>query len=120
MRKIFLVVISIYVFVVLTACSGDPVARYSSSLSMDHYCNIGTVHNVFSYSPEICSDENNIGDVYIRILDSKGKIIGTEIKVEPGCKTVISDIPALSGTCTIQGKAENIDGAYTFFVEWDH
>lgn len=46
----------------------------------------------------------------------KGNQIGSTKSVLPGEDVVLDQIPAFSGTYTIQGKA-SVDGTYTFNVD---
>ena len=74
------------------------------------------VNNVFPDSPTVTSDANNPGTVTLRVIDDKGKQVGSTKTVSPGKDVVLDQIPALSGTYTIQGKA-SVAGTYTFNVD---
>ena len=71
--------------------------------------------NTTSYQ-NITSDANNPGTVTLRVIDDKGKQVGSTKTVSPGKDVVLDQIPALSGTYTIQGKA-SVAGTYTFNVD---
>ena len=67
-------------------------------------------------SPWSPSDANNPGTVTLRVIDDKGKQVGSTKTVSPGKDVVLDQIPALSGTYTIQWKA-SVAGTYTFNVD---
>lgn len=118
MKKIIAIVLILSMCYAVTACKGfdDVTTNYSAYLDVDSFYNIAATSNVLSYSPIIISDEENIGDVYIRILDGKGQLLGSAITVAPGETVTIGKIPAFSGTCTVQGKAADAAGEYIFRI----
>ena len=118
MKKLITIVLALSMVCVLTACHSfeDSAVNYSANLEIDVFYNIGACTSVISDSPVIFSDEKNIGDVYIRLVDGDGGIIGSVIVVSPGQTVTLDNISAISGTCTIQGKAVEVDGEYSFTV----
>ena len=119
MKKMIAIILALSMALALTAChsSEDSAVNYSANLDTDVFYNIGACTSVISASPVILSDEKNSGDVYIRLVDGDGGIIGSVIVVSPGQTVTLDDISAISGTCTIQGKAVEADGEYTFTVK---
>ena len=119
MKKILALILTLSIICVLTAChrSEDSVVSYSANLETDVFYNIGAYTSVTSNSPVIVSDEKNIGDVYIRLVDGDGGIVGSVVVISPGQTVTLDDISAISGTCTIQGKAVDTNGEYTFSVK---
>lgn len=88
----------------------------TAKLNTTSYQNITSSNNIFPDSPTVTSDANNPGKVTLRVIDDKGKQIGSTKTVSPGDDVVLDQIPALSGTYTIQGKA-SVAGTYTFNVD---
>jgi hypothetical protein len=88
----------------------------TAKLNTTSYQNITSSNNVFPDSPTVTSDANNPGTVTLRVIDDKGKQVGSTKTVSPGKDVVLDQIPALSGTYTIQGKA-SVAGTYTFNVD---
>lgn len=119
MKKIFSIVLALSMICSLTAChhSEDTVVRYSANLETDVFYNIGAYTSVISDAPVIVSDEKNSGDVYIRLVDGDGGIVGSVIVISPGQTATLDDVSAVSGTCTIQGKAANANGEYSFEIQ---
>ena len=88
----------------------------TAKLNTTSYQNITSSNNVFPDSPTVTSDANNPGTVTLRVIDDKGKQVGSTKTVSPGKDVVLDQIPALSGTYTIQWKA-SVAGTYTFNVD---
>ena len=119
MKKLIALVLTLSMICVLTAChrSEDDAVSYSANLEADVFYNIGAYTSVISDSPIIVSDEENVGDVYIRLVDGDGGIVGSVIVISPGQTATLDDVSAVSGTCTIQGKAANANGEYSFEIQ---
>ena len=119
MKKLIALVLTLSMICVLTAChrSEDDAVSYSANLETDVFYNIGAYTSVISNSPVIVSEEKNIGDVYIRLVDGDGGIVGSVIVISPGQTATLDDVSAVSGTCTIQGKAANANGEYSFEIQ---
>ena len=119
MKKLIALVLTLSMICVLTAChrSEDDAVSYSANLETDVFYNIGAYTSVISNSPVIVSEEKNIGDVYIRLVDGDGGIVGSVVVISPGQTVTLDDISAISGTCTIQGKAVDTNGEYTFTLK---
>lgn len=117
MKKVILTALLLSVCFVLAACGGsNGIAVYSANLGTDAFYNIAASKSMFAHSPMIVSDEENIGDVHIRVLDDRGQIVGSIKTVSPGRSVTVDEIPAFSGTCTIQGKAAKSGGNYMFKI----
>lgn len=103
----------------LCACrqSDDSTTTFFTNIGNDTYYNIATTNNLLSYAPIVISDEYNIGDVNIRVLDDHGQIIISNITIAPRETVVLKKIPAFSGNCTIQGQATDASGEYTFKIQ---
>lgn len=119
MKKMISIALAISMICILTAChhSEENAVTYSANLETDAFYNIGAYNSTTSDSPAIVSDKNNIGNVYIRLVDRNGGIVGSDIIIEPG-ETVTFDITsAFTGTYTIQGKAIENNGEYLFTIK---
>lgn len=118
MKRSIAIVLILFLLCTLTACQSidDSGTTYSAHLDCDTFYNIAATSSVLPTSPMITSDEGNLGDVYIRVLDDKGQIICDSILVAPGETITLSEISVFYGTCTIQGKADTVIGEYTFYV----
>ena len=119
MRRHFAIALVLLLLCTLPGCqpSGGAGITSSAHLDCDTFYNIAATRSVLSYSPVITSDEDNLDDVYIRVLDGKGQIICDSTPVAPGETITLSEISVFSGTCTIQGKAGKVAGEYTFAVQ---
>lgn len=78
--------------------------------------NITSSNNVFPDSPKVTSNASNPGTVTIRVVDGAGKQIGGSKTVAAGKSVTLDQIPALSGSYTIQGKTSTA-GTYTFNID---
>ena len=119
MKKLIAIMFGLSMICTLTAChrSEDDSVSYSVNLETDKFYNIGAYTSVLSESPVIFSDEENDGDVSIRLVAGDGGIVGSVIVISPGQTVTLDEISAISGTCTIQGKADDVNGEYTFTVK---
>ena len=119
MKKLIAIILTLSMICVLTAChsSEDGAVTYSANLETDVFYNIGAYTSATPNSPVIVSDEENIGDVYIRLVDGDGGIVGSVIVISPGQTATLDDVSVVSGTCTIQGKAVDASGEYTFEIQ---
>ena len=119
MKKLMALVLVLSMVCALSAChrSKDSSVNYSANLETDEFYNIGAYASATSNSPVIVSDADNIGDVYIRLVDGDGGVVGSVIVISPGQTVALDDISAISGTCTIQGKAVETNGEYIFTVK---
>lgn len=88
----------------------------TAKLTAGTYGNITSSNNIFPDSPTIWSDANNPGTVTIRVLNSKGEQVGSTKTLAAGKKVTLDQIPAFSGTYTIQGNP-TVSGTYTFTVD---
>ena len=118
MKKMLAIVLALSMVWILTAChsADNSGTAYSAHIKCDTFYNIAAISSVLHSSPVVASDDDNLGAVYIRVLNDKGEIICDSILVAPGEMIALSEIPAFGGTCTIQGKAAEANGEYTFTV----
>ena len=91
-------------------------ARSRGFFSITDYVNITSSNNIFPDSPLVTSDANNPGNVTIRVINEKGAQVGETKTIAPGSSVRLDQIPAFSGTYTIQGKA-SVAGTYTFNID---
>lgn len=97
------------------APQNEPTAA-TESVSPCIYVNITSSNNIFPDSPLVTSDANNPGNVTIRVINEKGAQVGETKTIAPGSSVRLDQIPAFSGTYTIQGKA-SVAGTYTFNID---
>ena len=88
----------------------------TAKLNTTDYVNITSSNNIFPDSPLVTSDANNPGNVTIRVINEKGAQVGETKTIPPGSSVRLDQIPAFSGTYTIQGKA-SVAGTYTFNID---
>lgn len=88
----------------------------TAKLNTTDYVNITSSNNIFPDSPLVTSDANNPGNVTIRVINEKGAQVGETKTIAPGSSVRLDQIPAFSGTYTIQGKA-SVAGTYTFNID---
>lgn len=88
----------------------------TARLTTSGYNNVTSSNNIFPDSPTVSSNANNAGSVWVRVVDGSGAQIGTTKVVKAGGKVTLDQIPALSGTYTIQAKAVSVGGVYTFSI----
>lgn len=87
-------------------------------LSTVSWNNITASNNIFPDSPLITSDSKNPGTVTVRVLNDRGEQVGGTKTMQPGESARLDQIPAFSGTYTIQGKVIlGYGGTYTFTVD---
>ena len=82
----------------------------TAKLNTTDYVNITSSNNIFPDSPLVTSD------VTIRVINEKGAQVGETKTIAPGSSVRLDQIPAFSGTYTIQGKA-SVAGTYTFNID---
>ena len=58
----------------------------------------------------------NPGSVVIRVYDEAGQPIGKNVRVAAGSSVRLDEIPAFSGTYTIEAMAISSSGDYTFSI----
>lgn len=90
----------------------------TAQLSTGSWNNITASNNIFPDSPLITSDPKNPGTVTVRVLNDKGEQVGGTKTMQPGESARLDQIPAFSGTYTIQGKVIlGYGGTYKFIVD---
>ena len=82
----------------------------TAKLNTTDYVNITSSNNIFPDSPLVTSDAT------IRVINEKGAQVGETKTIAPGSSVRLDQIPAFSGTYTIQGKA-SVAGTYTFNID---
>ena len=98
-------------------CSAFESVSYTSELCTDAFCIIGFCNSEITDAPVIVSHRKNTGDVSICIVDDDGFPVGDKKIISPG-QTVTLDALAVNGSYTIQGKAVDAGGMYTFETRW--
>lgn len=95
-----------------------PYINWSGSayISKDNWSNITSSNNFFKDSPKITNNSNNPGDLTVRVLNSKGAQVGSSKTVKLGKTVKLDQIPAFSGTYTIQAKSTKA-GYHTIKVD---
>lgn len=90
----------------------------TAELTTTTWNNITSSNNIFPDSPLITSDANNPGTVTVRVLNGDGEQVGGTKTMRPGESARLDNIPAFSGTYTIQGYVfSGKAGTYTFTVD---
>ena len=90
----------------------------SAELTATTWNNITSSNNLFPDSPLITSDPKNPGTVTVRVLNGDGTQVGGTKTMRPGESARLDQIPAFSGTYTIQGKVySGQNGKYEFTVD---
>lgn len=139
MKKIFSIALSLAMVFTLTATAfaAEPTASReapivttqnevsprinwsgTAELTKTTWNNITSSNNFFPDSPLITSDSNNPGTVTVRVLNGDGNQVGGTKTMRPGESARLDQIPAFSGTYTIQGMVfTGVAGTYTFTVD---
>ena len=117
MKKLISIVFVLIICLVLVSCRlNDTSNIYPTDIRTDAFCIIGFSNSAISQSPVITSDKENIGDVYICIVDENTTPIGSTVTISPG-QSIVLDASDVIGSYTIQGKAVNTSGMYTFEID---
>lgn len=88
----------------------------TARLTAGKWCNVTSSNNFFADDPLVTSNANNPGAVSLRVVNANGAQIGSTKKVSPGKSVRLDEIPAFSGTYTIQAYTE-VGGVYTFVID---
>ena len=120
MKRTLAVLLILLMCSVLIACDRSDVESisYTSDLCTDAFYIIGFSNSEITDAPMIVSHKKNAGDVYICIVDDNGIPVGEKKIISPG-QTVVLDASAITGSYTIQGKAIDTSGVYTFETRWN-
>ena len=96
-----------------------PLVNWSSTayLTLDDYSNVTSSNNLFADSPTVTNSSSNPGPIMVRIVNSKGQIIGSPKTILTGRSVKLDEIPAFSGTYTLQAKAYTKAGHYFISID---
>ncbi len=86
-------------------------------ISNENWCNITSSNNFFPDSPKVTNHAGNPGTIKVRVIDNTGKQIGNEKTIKVGNSTTLDQIPAFSGTYTLQAKASKDSGIFTITID---
>lgn len=96
-----------------------PLVNWSGSatLSTKTWNNITSSNNFFKDSPTVTNNANNSSSIKVRIVDTSGKVIGSTKTVGLGKTVTMDQIPAFSGTYTLQGKSLDKNGTFSIKID---
>lgn len=86
-------------------------------VSKAYWCNITSSNNLFPDSPLVTNHAGNPGEIKVRIINEDGKQVGETKTVKAGKSVRMDQIPAASGTYTLQAKATKTNGNYTITID---
>lgn len=86
-------------------------------LGLNVYYNVTSSNNIFPDTPTITNHAGNPGKIKVRIVNSKGKIVAGPKEVAAGKSVKLGQIPAFSGTYTLQAMALSKAGSYTISID---
>ncbi len=89
----------------------------SAYVSTSYYCNVTSSNNIFPDSPKVTNNANNPGTIKVRIINSSGQQVGEVKTIAVGESVTMDQIPAFSGTYTLQAKATATSGYYTISID---
>lgn len=81
------------------------------------WCNVTSSNNIFPDKPKVTNGSASPGKLQVRIVNEAGKIIGSVMDVEVGGSVKMDNIPALSGTYTLQANAVELSGTYYISID---
>lgn len=128
-RVILVIMMLSLVFPTISAHAAELDTRYSGEeieevcwsgsayVSTKHYCNVTSSNNFFPDSPKVTNSANNPGKIYVRILNSSGQQVGRTKTIAVGKSVTMDQIPAFSGTYTLQAKAVTSSGYYSISID---
>lgn len=85
-------------------------------LAAKQWCNVTSSNNLFPDSPKVTNDASNPCSIKVRIVNEAGAVVGKEKEVEVGKSVTMDQIPALSGTYTLQAYSEKA-GNFTISID---
>lgn len=88
----------------------------NARLSTDGYYNVTSSNNIFRDSPKVTNHAGNPGTIKVRIINGNGKQVGNTKGIKAGKTVTMDQIPAFSGTYTLQAKAISKAGSYTITI----
>lgn len=86
-------------------------------LSKGKWCNVTSSNNIFPDKPQVTNASGNKGTIEVRIINEKGEIVGSKKTIKVGKTVTLDNIPAFSGTYTLQAKAIDKSGTYTISID---
>lgn len=86
-------------------------------VSQSSWVNITSSNNLFPDSPLVTNHISNPGRLKVRIINSNGAQVGQVKYVSVGQSVRMDQIPAFSGTYTLQAIAEYTAGSYTISID---
>lgn len=89
----------------------------NARLSTDGYYNVTSSNNIFRDSPKVTNHAGNPGTIKVRIINGNGKQVGNTKEIKAGKTVTMDQIPAFSGTYTLQAKAISKAGSYTITID---
>lgn len=105
----------------LTSSDGEitPYVNWSGSayLVTNAYSNVTSSNNIFADSPTVTNNVANAGSIKVRIVNSSGKQVGSVKEIGKGKSVVLDQIPAFSGTYTLQAIAMDKEDKYLINID---
>ena len=128
-RVLFGMMIALLVFPAISANAADLDTPYteeeieevcwsgSAYVSTSYWCNVTSSNNIFPDSPTVTNNANNPGNIIVRIVNQHGQQVGEIKNVAAGYSVTMDQIPAFSGTYTLQAMAVTTSGYYTISID---
>ena len=97
----------------------EPRLSYNNKvyLSTDAWCNVVNDNNWLNAKLKVTNESTNYGDIYVRVVNEKEKIIVSSTLVELGKTKTLEKIDYNAGEFYVQAKATTADGKYSIKIE---
>lgn len=97
----------------------QPLVNWSSTayLTLGAYSNVTSSNNLFADRPLVTNSASNPGPIMVRVVNSKGQVIGSPKTILTGQSVRLDQIPAFSGTYTLQAQAYTRAGYYSISID---
>lgn len=96
-----------------------PLVNWSSTayLTLNAYSNVTSSNNLFADRPLVTNSASNPGPIMVRVVNSNGQVIGSPKTILTGQSVRLDQIPAFSGTYTLQAQAYRSAGYYFISID---
>lgn len=86
-------------------------------LATGYWCNVTSSNNVFKESPKVTNHTSNPSEIKVRILNGRGALVGETKTIGVGETVQLDQIPAFSGTYTLQAYTEGMSDDYLISID---